>query len=123
MNKSLPKKKQFESGQIVYFTHPLKLMTRGYGQRIFLATSKSSSVTEDKKWAAESIDPSEPGILDITLGPLSNPPQEGCGMVLNFCFEQKHGAGTWYYKVLLQERLYWIASEHLTTATDGEKHV
>lgn len=116
MTKSLPKKKQFKTGDIVQFTHPTNLMAKGFGRRVFPASSETLSIGEQRLIAVNLEIDGVPGALDLAL---SDPPEEGPGMILCVCFEPKHGTGTWYYKVLLGEQLYWIASEHLSAVEEN----
>ena len=106
--KTLPTKKQFKEGEIVSYSHPSKLMVRAFGRRVFHATSEAFTLQEQYN-----------DMPDLDGRPSdyipASPPEEGNGMVLCSCFEPKHGNGTWYYKILLGEQLYWIASEHLST--------
>lgn len=109
--KKLPKEKRFDNGQIVHYSHPSNFMVRAFGRRVFYASSDSSSLEDEYQKAIDG--PGDVGVLDMALGAEATPPDEGFGMILCSCFESRHGSGTWYYKVLLGERLYWIASEHL----------
>lgn len=86
-------------------------MIRSFGRRVFYASSESTSLSDEYQRAIDGS--GNMGVLDMTLGAEATPPDEGFGMVLCSCFEPKQGSGTWYYKVLLGERLFWIASEHL----------
>lgn len=99
--KKLPKEKRFDNGQIVYYSHPSNFMVRMFGKRVFYASPESISLEDEHQKAIDG------------PGDMTTPLDEGFGMVLCSCFEPRHGSGTWYYKVLLGERLFWIASEHL----------
>lgn len=102
---AFPKNKQFTKGQIVYYSHPGSFMVRSFGRRVYSASIETESLIDehhDKEYFADINDP-------------QIPPDEGFGLVLCSCIESRHGAGTVYYKILLGEQLFWIASEHLST--------
>lgn len=114
MGKHLPSHKKFEAGDIIHFTYPA-LMSKGFGRRIYPASIKTKSLAE-QRYLANNLEEGHPGALDMAL---SDPPDEGHGMVLMACFEQDQGSeGFWYYKVLLGEKLFWVAVEHLSLAKD-----
>lgn len=96
----MPKQqKKYQVGEVVFFKRPTHLHVRGYGIRMFLATQGSESITKEE---------------DRALVKRENVPEDGFGMVVGCCFEPLHGAGTTYYKVLLNETLYWIGSAFLS---------
>lgn len=89
------KKLLFDVGNIVRYVHPSFSMIKIYGLRIYTAKIDE---TEPVKHSERSTTP---------------PDDKSTGMVVGEYFNTKHGAGTQYYKVLLADKLFWIAQEHL----------
>lgn len=89
------KKSAFEIGNIVRYVHPSFSMIKIFGLRIYQAHVDE---VEPTKYSRETITP---------------PNDKSTGMIVAAHYNQLHGAGTQYYKVLLGDKLFWIAQEHL----------
>lgn len=85
----------YPSGTLVKFNMSNRLMKKAFGFRTFEATIDSEVFVGEM--LGKRICPT--GNFGMTVG--------------NPSFYKKHGAGTWYYKVLIENKLYWIAKEHL----------
>lgn len=89
---------EHEVGEIVFFKRPTFLHVKGYGIRMYVASQETEEFGfEDEKYPVKK----------------SDIPKNGFGVVVSRCFEPYHGAGTFYYKVLLNQKLYWVSSVFL----------
>jgi len=99
MSNEIFTKKKFSVGEIVKFIWPPNVMIKIYGFRAYEVANEPEGFFGNR-----------------VKSPKELAENNSTCLILDYFFKEKHGFGTHYYKVLLNEKLFWIDELNLDFA-------